>query len=332
MKAGKFLSYSEAINQAISQTMSFDDNILLLGQLVDYKSGVFGTTSGLVEKFGTSRVRDFPVAESLMTSMALGLATAKKRVVLVHHRLDFMFYSMDALVNWISLWKFKSGVKGQTKVPIVIRAVVGKGWGQGPQHSKSVHSWFANLPGLRVALPTNSFDAKGIFIESIFSNVPTIIIEHRSLFQSKTLVPNSMYKVNFGEANIIKKGKDLTIVCIGFVVNEAIKASDILASEKNISVEIIDVRTLNPIDHKTIGRSIKKTGKLLVVDSSWRVFGASSEIITSTIEKYWNLLKSKPERIAFPDSHTPMSSSMEKKYYPNHRSIMNKVIKIISKK
>ena len=129
--------------------MRFDKNIILLGQLVDYQSGVFGTTSGLIEKFGKERIRDFPVAESLMTSMALGLTTAKKGQFLYIIDWIFMFYSMDAIVNWISLWKFKSGNKN-TKVPIVIRAIIGKGWGQGPQHSKSVHSWFANLPGVRV--------------------------------------------------------------------------------------------------------------------------------------------------------------------------------------
>jgi pyruvate dehydrogenase E1 component beta subunit len=326
----KFLSYAEAINQATSQSMKFDKNIILLGQLVDYQSGVFGTTSGLIEKFGKERVRDFPVAESLMTSMALGLTTAKKRTILVHHRLDFMFYSMDAIVNWISLWKFKSGNKN-TKVPIVIRAIIGKGWGQGPQHSKSVHSWFANLPGVRVALPTNSFDAKGLLIESIFSNIPTIIIEHRSLFQGKTYVPEQMYRIKFGKANLLKRGKDISIVCIGYIINDAMKASELLKKEQNIDIEVIDIRTLNPIDKTTISKSIKKTGRLLVLDSSWTDFGASSEVITLMIENYWKFLKHKPERLAFPNSHTPMSFKMERKYYPDYRSIIKKIRDMLKK-
>lgn len=330
MKKGNFLTYAQAINQATLQLMKVDKNILLIGQLVDYKTGVFGTTSGLVEKYGNSRVKDFPVAESLMTSMSLGLTTANKRVVLVHHRMDFMFYSMDAIVNWISLWKFKSGIKNNVKVPIVIRAVVGKGWGQGPQHSKSVHSWFANLPGLRVALPTNAFDAKGLLIESIFSNIPTVIIEHRSLFESKTFVPNALYKLKFGEANLIRSGKDLTVVCIGYIVNEVIKASDILLKNK-ITLDIIDIRTLSPLDINTIGKSIKKTGRLLVIDSSWAEFGASSEIISQSIDKFWKFLKFKPEKIAFPNSHTPMSSVLEANYYPNYNTIIKKILKILSK-
>lgn len=324
----KFLTYAEAINQATSQSMKHDKDIILLGQLVDYQSGVFGTTSGLIEKFGKERVRDFPVAESLMTSMALGLTTAKKKAILVHHRLDFMFYSMDAIVNWISLWKFKSGYNN-TKVPIVIRAIIGKGWGQGPQHSKSVHSWFANLPGVRVALPTNSFDAKGLLIESIFSNIPTIIIEHRSLFQGKTHVPVPMYKIKFGKANLLRKGSDITVVCIGYIVNDAMKASDFLKKDHSIDIEVIDIRTLNPIDKKTISKSIKRTGRLLVLDSSWTEYGSSSEVITTMVENSWKFLKNKPERLAFPDSHTPMSYEMEKKYYPDYRSIIKKIKSMI---
>ena len=326
------LSYAEAINEATSQVMKFDKNILVLGQLVDYKTGVFGTTVGLLEKYGSMRVRDFPVAESLMTSMALGLTTAKKRAILVHHRLDFMFYSMDAIVNWLSLWRFKSGIDKNIKVPVVIRAIVGKGWGQGPQHSKSIHSWFANLPGLRVALPTNSYDAKGILIDSIFSNIPTIIIEHRSLFESKTFVPKAMYKVEFGSANIIQKGKDITVVCIGYIINEVISASEQLKKTKNLSIEIIDIRTLNPIDHMTVNLSVKKTGRLLVIDSSWISFGASAEVVTKSLEDSWPYFKTKPERLAFPDSHTPMSLKMENLYYPSKKVIINKILSILKSK
>ena len=156
----KKITYAQAINDALNQSMKKNKDIYVVGQLVDYSSGVFGTTTGLVNKFGRARILDFPVAESLMTSMSIGMALKKKKVVLVHHRIDFMLYSMDAIVNWISLWRFKSN--SETSLPIVIRAIVGKGWGQGPQHSKSFHSWFANLPGIRVALPSNPIDAKGL--------------------------------------------------------------------------------------------------------------------------------------------------------------------------
>jgi len=320
------ITFADAINESIYQAMSKDNNINIIGQLVDYSPGVFGTTTNLINKFGKMRVRDFPVAESLMTSMSLGMTIEKKRIILVHHRLDFMLYSMDAITNWISLWRFKSGPK--TKVPIVIRAVVGKGWGQGPQHSKSLHSWFANLPGIRVALPTNAYDAKGLMLESIFSDIPTIIIEHRALFQNKETVPKELYSIKFGKANVVKQGKDITIVSIGYMIIDCLKAAKIL-EKSNIHVEVIDIRTLNPLDIKALTKSVNKTGSLLVVDSSWLDFGASAEIISTITTKSWKNLKNKPERIAFPNSHTPMSSALEKSFYPNEKTILRKINKIL---
>ena len=157
------LAYNAAINEALHQAMGLSDDVVVLGQLVDYKSGIFGTTTGLADKYGTHRVQDFPVAEATMTSVALGAAVAGARPVICHQRLDFALYSLDAIVNWLALWYFKSN--GKSTAPVTIRAIIGKGWGQGPQHSKSLHSWFAHLPGLRVAMPSTAFDAKGLLLE-----------------------------------------------------------------------------------------------------------------------------------------------------------------------
>ena len=149
------ISYGDALNQGLRQAMELSDSVIVLGQLVDYGPGVFGSTTGLVERFGPERVRDFPVSESAMTATGIGAAVAGCRPVLVHHRLDFMLYSMDAIVNWMALWRFKSNT--QSSLPIVIRAIVGRGWGQGPQHSKSLHAWFAHVPGIKVAMPATAF-------------------------------------------------------------------------------------------------------------------------------------------------------------------------------
>ena len=212
----KETTFSQAIQDGLRQSMELDKNVYVFGQLVNYQSGVFGSTTNLVKKFGKDRVQDFPVAESLMTSMSIGLSLEmKKKIVLVHHRIDFMLYSMDAIVNWMSLWKFKS--VRDTSLSITIRAIVGKGWGQGPQHSKSFHSWFANLPGIRVAIPSNPYDAKGLLIESIFSKIPTIIIEHRSLYNDSQKIPLEPYRLDFGKANIVRKGKNITIIAIGYL-------------------------------------------------------------------------------------------------------------------
>ena len=324
----QFITYAESIRQATQQALRASKDVIVMGQLVNSPHGIFGTTDNLYKEFGENRVRDFPVSESLMTSAALGAAIDGRRVILVHIRLDFMFYSMDAIVNWLSLWRFKSN--GKSSAPVVIRAIVGKGWGNGPQHSKSTHSWFANLPGIRVGLPTNAFDAKGMLLDSIFSDDPTILIEHRSFFGLKDYVPDLPYRIEFGKAKVVNKGSDITIVAIGYGILPAVKAAEILKKQK-IFVEIIDIRSLIPLDIKTIFKSVKKTRRLIVVDPSWKSFGASSEIITSVIERLGNQLKTKPIRVCYPDSHTPMSENLEKKYYFDHKKIISE-IKLILKK
>jgi acetoin:2,6-dichlorophenolindophenol oxidoreductase subunit beta len=318
----RFITYAEAIREGTQQALRISKDVMVMGQLINKQHGVFGTTSNLYKEFGKQRIREFPVSESLMTSAALGAAIDGKRVILVHIRLDFMLYSMDAIVNWLSLWRFKSF--GKSGVSVVIRAIVGKGWGNGPQHSKSLHSWFANLPGIRVVLPTNAFDAKGFLIESIFSDDPTIIIEHRSFFNLKDYVPIQPYRINFGKSNILVKGKHISIVAIGYGVLASMQAAEFLKKD-NIFVEVIDMRCLYPLDMKTILKSVKKTRKLLVVDPSWKSFGASSEIITSVLENFNNKTNIKYSRVTYPDSHIPVSESLEKKYFFDYKEIVSKV-------
>ena len=322
----KLITYAEAINQGMHQAMQLSKNVMVMGQLIDYSSGVFGTTVGLINKFGEKRVRDFPVAESLMTSVGIGAAVAGQRVILVHIRIDFMMYSLDAIVNWLSLWRFKSNK--ESNVPLVIRAIVGRGWGQGPQHSKSLHSWFGHLPGIKVAVPATAFDAKGILLESIFGENPSIIIEHRSLFGLKDQVPIEPYRVRYGRALVRKEGKDVTLVAVGCLLIDALKAAKILEAE-GISVEVIDPRTLTPLDTKTINKSVLKTNRLVVADPGWHSFGAASEIIASISEKSMSKMKSNPIRVTLPDSHTPMSVSLEKKYYLDKDDIISGIKKSI---
>ena len=321
------ITFAEAINEGTHQAMKISKDIILMGQLVNTEHGVFGTTAGLSKKFGTDRVRDFPVAESLMTSAAIGAAVAGKRVILVHIRIDFMYYSMDAIVNWLSLWRFKSN--GKSSCPIVIRAIIGKGWGNGPQHSKSTHSWFANLPGIRVGIPSNAFDAKGMILESIFNDDPTILIEHRSIFNLKQNVPIEPYRVEFGKCEIRQKGSDITIVAIGYGLIETMKSLKKFHYNK-IYPEIIDIKSLSPLDANTIINSVRKTGRLAVIDPCWKSFGASSEIISVVTQKI-KKMKSKPIKITYPDSHTPASEALEKNYYFDHEVIFNTIKKLFKK-
>ena len=316
------LSYAGAINEGLHQAMEMSEDVLVLGQLVDYESGVFGTTTGLAEKFGTDRVQDFQVSESLMTSAAMGAALVGMRPVLVHQRLDFMLYSLDAIVNWLSLWHFKSN--GHSAMPVTIRCIVGKGWGQGPQHSKSLHAWFAHLPGIKVAVPSTAHDAKGLLLESVFGEDPVIIIENRSLFSMTDHVPEIPYRVRFGQAAVRRQGKDITLVAIGTMVPIALRVAEKLASE-SIDVEIIDPRTVSPLDNASILDSVSKTGRLVVADPGWQSVGVAAEIISMVCEKKAKSLLSNPVRVTLPNSHTPMSAPLEEAYYPSDESMAKSV-------
>ncbi|MBI2339349.1 MAG: alpha-ketoacid dehydrogenase subunit beta [Deltaproteobacteria bacterium] len=317
-------TFGKAINQALTQAMELSPDVMVLGQLVDYKSGVFGTTTGLVERFGPERVQDFPVSEGLMTSAAIGAALVGMRPVIVHQRIDFMMYSLDAIVNWLSLMRFKSN--GHSNLPVTIRAIVGKGWGQGPQHSKSLHAWFAHLPGLKVAVPATAYDAKGLLLESIFGEDPVMIIEHRSLYSMTEDVPEAPYRVRFGHAHVRRRGKDVTLVAIGSMVPMALRAADQLASE-SIDVEVVDLRTLSPLDDGTVCESVSKTKRLVVADPAWRSVSVAAEIIALVSERLGDKLLANPQRICFPDSHTPMSAPLEKEYYPDEARMVQVVRK-----
>jgi pyruvate dehydrogenase E1 component beta subunit len=261
-----------------------------------------------------------------MTAAAMGAALAGLRPVIVHQRLDFMVYSLDAIANWLALWHFKSA--GKSDVPVTIRAIVGKGWGQGPQHSKSLHAWFAHLPGLRVAMPATADDAKGLLMESIFGQVPTVIIEGRSLFSMTADVPVQPYRVHFGKAAVRRPGSDVTIVAIGYMVPLALRAAATVA-EEGVQVEVIDPRTIVPLDTETIYSSVAKTRRLVVADPAWRSFGVAAEIVAGVAENIGSDLKSKPVRVCLPDSHTPVSMALEKEYYPDAGTLEDAIRKML---
>jgi len=317
------ISFAQSIHQALYQAMDYDKSVIIMGQLVDYQPGIFGTTAGLADKFGQDRVIDFPVAESLMTSKSIGMAVDGLRPVLVHQRLDFSIYALDAVINWMSLWKFKSG--GKNNLPITIRAIIGKGWGQGPQHSKSLYSLFAHLPGLRVCVPSNPKDAKGLLLDCIFGESPSIFLENRALFGMEDLVPDNMYITKHGKANIIKEGSDLTIVSFGNELQIVRRAVNNIEH----SVEIIDLRSIKPIDFETIINSVKKTGKLIVVEGDWRSFGVASEVISTVCESNKCNLSKSPVRLCYPDSHTPASSFLENEFYISENDIIKSIEKIV---
>ncbi len=313
------ISFVEAINAGLRQSMELDPNVFVYGIGADKKSAIFGSTAGLVEQFGTKRVFDTPISEQGLTAIAAGAAQAGLRPVLVHQRVDFMLYSLDHLINWIASWYFVSG--GREMLPLTIRAIVGKGWGQGPQHSKSLHSWFAHIPGLQVVVPGSPADAKGLLMSSIMSNDPTIFIEARSLYSMKEAVPDEPYFIRHGKALVRRPGKDVTLVTFGAMVPVAMDAVGRLAA-KNVNVEVVDLRTLAPLDVASVVASCAKTRRLVVAEMGWLKFGAAAEIIAAVTEEIGDRLVARPRRVGWPHSFVPTSSALEEAFYPNTDSLV----------
>ena len=322
MKKNNKINFSTAIKQAMFEAMKLDKKVIIYGLGVGTSGNIYGTTKGFKEKFGKNRIFDTPASESALTAMGAGMSLAGLRPLLIHQRFDFMIYSLDQIVNWISLWSYKSA--GRSQIPITIRAIVGKGWGQGPQHSKTLHSWFANLPGLSVVYPSSPYEAKGLLLSSIFANFPTIFFESRNLHASEEEVPNEPYFLDPTKSFIRKKGRDLTIVGFGPSIVNALEASTKLERIKKISCEVIDLRSLNPIDEKTIIDSVTKTKNLCVIEHGWPNSSISSDIISKVSSKI-NLQK-RPLQICWPNSHIPTSHDLEKKFYFSVDNIVKKIV------
>ncbi len=314
------ISFGQAINTGLRQAMELDDSVFVLGIGADKKSAIFGTTRGLVEQFGPTRVLDTPVSEQGMTALAAGAASADLRPVLVHQRIDFMMYTMDQLINWIAPWRFASG--GHARMPVTIRAIIGKGWGQGPQHSKSLYSWFAHIPGLQVVVPGSPADAKGLLLSSIMSDDPTVFMEARSLYSMEEEVPEDPYFIALGSALTRRQGTDVTVVTFGSMMPLALEAADQLLAV-GISAEVVDLRSLMPLDIDTVIRSVAKTKRLVVTDGDWRMYGVGAEIVASVCEAMGPDMASRPRRVAWPQSFVPTNQAAEAAFYPQAQDIVS---------
>ena len=317
--AKRSITYGEAINEAISSEMKRDKRVFLFGLDVTDHKRIFGTTEGL-EKFGEERFFGTPLSEDAMTGVALGAAIAGLRPIHVHIRADFLLLVMNQLVNMAASVSY--GSAGKLHAPLVIRAIIGRGWGQGPQHSKSLQSIFAHIPGLKVVMPSRAYDAKGLLISAIRDNNPVVFLEHRWLHWMHGEVPKTSYTIPLGESFVLRQGKDLTIVATSWMNVEAFKASEILSQKHGIEVEIVDVRTIYPLDDETIIKSVNKTGHCIVADYDWEFCGFSAEICARVSEKCFGKLKSPVKRIAFPQVFTPTTRPLENKFYPNAITII----------
>lgn len=318
------ISYREALTEAMSQEMERDPNVFVYGIDVPDHKRIFGSTVGLVEKFGLERCFDTPLSEDAMTGFGLGAAINGMRPIHVHMRVDFMLLAMNQLANMVSSYRYGAGSK--LKVPMVIRAVIGRGWGQSFQHSKSMYSIFAHIPGLKVALPATPRDAKGLLITAIRDDNPVIFMEHRLLYDVSGEVPEEPYAIPFGEANILRDGEDITVVATSWMCVEALKAAEVM-QKHGISVEVVDPRTIAPLDDNLIVGSVKKTGHCIVADSDWTHCGLSAEVAARVSESCFDYLKSPVIRIGFAPTPCPCTRPLENCFYPNAIDIIRAIEK-----
>ena len=298
-----------------------------MGLGVSDPKGCFGTTTNLHESF-PGRVFETPVSENTLTGVCLGSAITGLRPILVHLRIDFTMYAMDQMINNMAKWRSMFG--GQVNVPMVVRMVIGMGWGQGNQHSQNLQSFFAHVPGIKVIVPATAYDMKGMLISAMKDNNPVIILEHRWLQFTKSIVPEEMYEVPIGKCNVLTEGSDITIVSWGQVLIETLKANEFL-KENGVSAEIIDLRSLTPLDMPAIKRSVQKTGKLLVVDSSWKTGGFAGEIIARVCEDPDIMLDTMTQRLCYPDFPVPSSPGHANHYYIRSTHIFDKVSNMLEK-
>ena len=314
------ITYCQAINEALYQLMEKDKKAFLIGQGVTSPWYVGMTTKGLLKQFGSKRVFDTPVSESGVTGLAIGSALNGMKPIVCHPRMDFMYYAIDQIINHAANWYYMFG--NNLCVPLVIWGIINRGGEQAAQHSQALQSIFAHIPGLKVVMPSTPYDVKGLLVASVRDNNPVIFIDDRWLYNYKGHVPKGLYSVEIGKGFVRRKGKDVTIAATSYMVHKAVEASDILEDE-GISVEVIDLRTVKPLDRDMLFKSVKKTKRLVIADASWKTCGIGAEVSASIAES--NLLprlKSPIIRVALPDTPAPASSVLEKAYYPDSKNIV----------
>lgn len=312
------LKYSEAICEALDVCLAADPQVFLMGLGAPDPTMLFGTHKGLAEKYGPKRVVDMPISENAMTGVLLGAAQNGMRPVMSHIRLEFAMLAIDQIVNQAAKWHYMFG--GKTRAPMVIRMLVGRGWGQGPQHSQSLQSWFAHVPGLKVIMPATAYDAKGLMIAAIEDDNPVVCIEHRWLYNVSGPVPEGHYSVPMGVPKLLRQGNDLTIAASSYMTLEATRAADALRAE-GIEADVLDVHTLNPMDETPIVESVHRTGNLIVADTGWRSAGFAAEISSRVVEQAFSSLKHAPVRITLPDIPTPTTRALSNYFYPGVEDI-----------
>jgi pyruvate dehydrogenase E1 component beta subunit len=323
------LTIARAMAEAISQEMKSDHRVFVMGEDIGQLGGVFGNTRGLLDEFGKERVRDTPISETAFIGAAVGAASDGMRPIVELMFVDFFGVCMDAIYNLMAKNTYFSG--GNIKVPMVLMTSTGGGYSDAGQHSQCLYATFSHLPGMKVVAPSNAYDAKGLMTSAIRDENPVVYMFHKSLQGMGWLgtekgsivnVPEESFEIPIGKAATVRAGKDVTIVSIALGVHHALKAADELA-KRNVSAEVVDLRTLAPLDRDHVRESVHKTGRLIVVDEDYNSYGMSGEIIASVVEHDVASLKAPPQRVAYPDIPIPFSRPMEQWALPSSEKIVS---------
>ena len=313
------ITYAQALNEALRECMNEDERVVLLGEDIGDYGGIFQVTAGLLDQFGPERVMDMPISEAGFVGGCVGAALTGMRPVVEIMFIDFTTVCMDMIINQMAKMHYMFGGRG--KVPMVLRVNIGAGRGAAAQHSQSFHALFMHIPGLYVAAPSTPYDAKGLLIEAVKNDNPVIFVEHKKLYAEKGPVPEERYTIPFGKAEIKRKGNDITIVATHAMVLRSLVAAEEAAKE-GIDVEIVDPRTLTPLDKVTILDSVKKTGRLLVTDEGHKTCGVAAEISALVAEEAIFYLKAPVYRVCSPDTPVPFSPLLEQAYIPDEKDLM----------
>ena len=321
------IKYREALNAALREEMERDPLVFIIGEGIGKRGGSYKVTENLLSQFGEDRVIETPLSEASFIGLGGGAAIAGTRPVVEMLFVDFMYLTMDQVANQIAKYNFMTG--GQTKVPMVIRTQGGIGNGLAGQHSQSLEALFYHIPGLQVVMPSTPYDAKGLLKTAIRDDNPVIFIEHKQLYLTEGEVPEGEYLIPFGQADIKRPGKDVTILTYSFMTLECLKAAEVL-KEKGIDAEVIDLRTLVPLDEACILKSVEKTGRLVVVHEAWKRGGVGGDIISMVNEKAFYSLEAPPVRVAGKNTTVPFNKNLEKLCVPSVNEIVAGVMEAIN--
>lgn len=319
------ITFGDALREALREEMLKDETVFLLGEDIALHGGDFGVTKGLLAEFGEKRVKDTPISETTIIGLSVGAASVGMRPVPEIMFSDFLGVCMDQILNQASKMRYMSG--GQVKTPIVIRTAFGAGISAGPQHSQSPEAIFMHIPGLQVVLPSTPYDAKGLLKTAIRSDNPVMFFEHKLLYSMKGRIPEEEYLVPFGKADIKRSGEDVTIFATALMVHKALLAAEKLEKE-GLSAEVIDPRTLVPLDKDTLISSVKRTGHAVVVHEAWKRGGAGAEIASTIMEEAMDYLDAPVKRVAGLNVPAPFSPALEKYVVPNENDIIKAVEEI----